>query len=344
MNKKHLITCLLFLFLEYGCVASPTPIASQTSPSPISRQETITPELHLSNESTRPAAMLLPASEPAPEASPQQPVQTLLPEVAREQILDNLRGNGDCRLPCIWGFSPDMADQSVLDDFMAQFTEQSSPGIDTSLYASDHSGGLLVKLKENALQIIVDFSYEGSNKNELEMFTVNMRAMEETGKVFDWGEKEKIPVYGNELFNNTVSYYSLQKILENYGRPEKVLIRSFLGDPQRPDIKWQPFSLVLLYPQQGIFVEYVSPREESGNYFMGCPSKAAINLAVWNPKVNLPLKSVVQKAGTQINELNMDYFKSIEDATSMTLDIFYEVYSKSQNTLCIETPQEMWQP
>jgi hypothetical protein len=65
-------------------------------------------------------------------------------------------------------------------------------------------------------------------------------------------------------------------------------------------------------------------------------------LGVWSPERALPLRTVVQKAGSVINELNLDYFKPVEEATSLTLNEFYDTFKNPENTACLETPQELW--
>jgi len=56
------------------------------------------------------------------------------------------------------------------------------------------------------------------------------------------------------------------------------------------------------------------------------------------------LEYIIQKAGSEINELNMVYFKSVEEATSMSLDEFYQTFKNPSYTDCLETPQKLWQP
>jgi hypothetical protein len=168
-------------------------------------------------------------------------------------------------------------------------------------------------------------------------------ALYERGKDPDWLSPDVSPLYGDASFNKAFEYYSLPQILSNYGMPSQVLLAPFPDDPIRTDVKWQPFSLVLLYPEKGIFVEYVSPRGTISNDFVGCPSKAHISLAVWSPESDMSLEYVIQKAGSEINELNMDYFKPVEEATSMTLNEFYQKFKDPNNTACLETPMDFWQ-
>lgn len=178
---------------------------------------------------------------------------------------------------------------------------------------------------------------------ELEMLTMNGYALGEFGTTPE-GALDLRPIYGDTLFAQTFEYYMLPSILSTYGAPEQVSLATWQDDPDHPRIKTQPFSLVLFYPDQGFFVEYVTEREVIGNRYAGCPSKSHIYLGTWDPKKVLSLPYVAQKAGSVINELNTDYFQSVEDATSLTLDEFYNTFKNPENTTCLETSRDLWLP
>jgi hypothetical protein len=133
----------------------------------------------------------------------------------------------------------------------------------------------------------------------------------------------------------------LPAILSEYGPPSEVMVTVWPKDPERPDIKFTAFSLALYYPEQGIFVEYVSPVEERGKYYAGCPTETDIHLTVWDPESGMTLKDIIEKAGSMII---YDYFKSLEEATGLTIDEFFEKFNDPENTACLETPVELWPP
>lgn len=259
-------------------------------------------------------------------------------------VFDFLKNNNDCNLPCLWNLTPGKTDKSTLDNFTARFGKLVTPDVYVDISNFEKVKVLFLDYRENNIIINVRFSASmNKDKSGIEMLVLDGYAMQERGKKLNWLSPDVSPVYGDASFNQAFTYYLLPQILSKYGRPSQVLLRPFTEDPQRPDIQWYPFSLVLLYPEQGIFIEYVSPRETIGSNYVGCPSKVSIRLAAWNPEPTLSLKYVVQ-AGSQINELNMDYFKPIEKATSMTLDEFYQTFKSPENTSCVETPQKLWQP
>jgi hypothetical protein len=144
-------------------------------------------------------------------------------------------------------------------------------------------GGIGVSYKKNDTLINIDLSYyQSQDSTSLDLLTMILFSLNQ-GVDPITKDLGSAPVWGDPIFNQEVKNYLLPSILANYGKPSKVLLATWPNDPDRPDIEWHPFSLALLYPEQGIFVEYVSPREISGSNFVGCPSKSHINLGVWSP-------------------------------------------------------------
>jgi len=273
------------------------------------------------------------------------PQPSLSAEEAKALVFGLLKDNGGCQFPCLWGLTPEKTDNQTFSVFISQFSPLVSPDVYMSVDDFGNVGGFTFSYRENNIHTVADFSYyKNTTSAKLDLLNLRGYAMKEQGNKLDWLNADVTPLYGDASFNRAFEYYLLPQILSKYGRPSQVLLAPFPDEPQRPDIQWYPFSLVLLYPEKGIFVEYVSPREKVGNNFVGCPSKASISLAVWNPASNLSLKYVVQKAGFKINEVNMDYFRPVEKATLMTLDQFYQTFKNPGNTTCVETPQNLWQP
>jgi hypothetical protein len=273
----------------------------------------------------------------------QLPRPTLSAEEAKTLVFDFLKDNAGCRLPCLWGLTPGQTDIQTLDDFMAQFRELVTPDVYVSVRDFGQRGGFTLSYRKDNVHIGTGFSYYKNKEDSgLDLLAIRGSAMQERGKDLDWKSSDLRPLYEDASFNQAFAYYLLPQMLSNYGHPAQVLLAPFPDESDRPDIQWHPFSLVLIYPEHGIFVEYVSPRETAGSSFFGCPSKAHLSLAVWDPKSNLTLEYIVQKAGLEINELNMDYFKPVEEATAMSLNEFYEVFKDPQNTKCLETLQELW--
>jgi hypothetical protein len=257
--------------------------------------------------------------------------------------LDLIQNPKDCLLPCLWGLTPGKTDINTFELFISQFGEDRT-FVDTQIgaFASKNGGNISLTYVKDNTYVVVMLGYV-RNDPVLEWLTMSSYAMENLGSNPDNQLPNLAPVYGDRTFNQETINYLLPAILSNHGPPSQVLLATWPDDPDRSDIKWYPFSLVLLFPDQGIFVEYVSPREIKGTHFVGCPDKSQIHLGVWSPERNPTLKEIA-KAGSVINELNTDYYKSVEEATSLTLEEFYNIYKDPENTSCLETPRDLWNP
>lgn len=122
-------------------------------------------------------------------------------------------------------------------------------------------------------------------------------------------------------------------ILSNYGPPSEVWLLPSYGDPIANEEFNRTYSLYLVYEEQHFSVSYKMPKEVIGKNIVGCPWKAAyIDLGIWPPGY----ESLISLEGT--------LWKTIEEATSMTLDEFYQEFRDPANKNCIEAPSNLWQP
>jgi hypothetical protein len=98
--------------------------------------------------------------------------------------------------------------------------------------------------------------------------------------------------------------------------------------------------MVVYYEDQGFWIEYYMPREITENFYTGCPMKAHIYLTAEQSQDNF---SFLEKR-SNFNGIKYSYFfKSLEEATTLSLDEFYQVFKNPENSACIMTPKELWQ-
>jgi len=324
MKRIYQIIILVLLFLLGGCVS---PLVTPTMPISTITRVPSTPTI------------LYRTSTPTLSVNASQP--TLSADEAKSLVFDLLKNNGSCELPCLWGLTSGKTDSQALNKFMSQFGKLATPDIYVKVSDYGKVGGFFLDYRKDNVHINTDFSYyENEERNRINLLSLHGYTMQERGKDLDWLSMDISPLYGNASFNQTFAYYLLPQILSNYGPPSQVWLKPYLDDPQRSDITWWPFILVLFYPQQGIYVEYVMPRNSTGEYFEGCPTHSEVYLAVWNPQDDIPLSQIAEKGGFGFDA---EYSKSVEKATSMTLDQFYQTFKNPGNTACLETPQGIWQ-
>lgn len=338
------ITSAVFVFLMAGC--SPSTSFTET-PTVTVRQMTLTgtPNQQDRTFTATPTERLLtatPTSSPTPTPKPatSTPLPTLSANDTKDLVLDLLKDNGDCQFPCLWGMTPGETKSQDIKAFFAQFGNIVIPEeilVDPSDFGD--KGGLGLLFKVDNLEISTDFSYYEAN-DELKQLVLTGYA---THKIGSGSDPQSEYVFGDPQFNQLFQYYMLPQILTTYGHPSKVLIKPFQDEQGHAPREWLPFSLVVIYEEQGFLVQYISPRQVIGNDFAGCPWMAQITFTTWQLGHEVSLVEILPRiSGAGINELNVDYFKSIDEATSMTLDEFYETFKNPENTACLETPTDLW--
>jgi hypothetical protein len=341
-HKEPIIyLCLLVILLTTGCFSS---TLQEENPTDI---VDVSPFLDLSKSTSVATSTAIITQTPSlsPITATAEIVPTLLAADAKALVFEYLQNNAFCSLPCLWGMIPGEIDIDTVERFVKQFGNQQTPDIYISTNLYSEFGGTFLAYRENYVHIISHLSYFVNNEiKEIEFLRLHGYAMQEVGKDLDWLSSNISPLYGDASFNKAFSNLLLPKILSDYGKPGKVLVAAFPDELDRPSEKWYPFTLVLFYPDKGIFVEYIFPREQKGNDYIGCPWKAEIIVAVWDPNREISFVEVVKDAGLQINELNIDYFLPVDEATSMTVDDFFQNFQDSTNTECLKTPMELWPP
>jgi hypothetical protein len=351
---------VLLLLSLFGCTThSLAPVPSATIPITALKQtpelliETVVPSptqqiwtATLENSSTATKKPYTPTSEPTSTAtvsvtptkelaSPTL-VPTLTADEAHSLVLELLSNNGDCLFPCIWGLSPGKTTSYEAGAFVVGFGSISEPHI------YDTSGGTGFDLVQNDMEIIFDISFY-HERSEVKMLEVHAMGLRQVGN-----ETEGANVFSDSTTDPLLQYYTPSQILTNYGKPTRIFVGGFYDDRgQLSKSEWK-FSMVMDYAQSGFFVEFLNFGKGIKETIIGCPSQAwELTVWSWSPERNLTLETAVSLgAGGAggINDLNLSWFKSIELATSMTLDEFYQKFRDPNNTSCLETPISLWKP
>jgi hypothetical protein len=149
-------------------------------------------------------------------------------------------------------------------------------------------------------------------------------------------------VWENPLNAAYLQTYMLPQILTTYGPPNQVLI---FGNVSSGHERWSLFELVLDYANQGFAIRYVTRMERAGDTYFGCMANAYTNLHLWAPELDYTwAEGITRTSGGEdweIEYLN-EKFRPLEEATSMSLDEFYQTFKNPENTVCLETPVELW--
>jgi hypothetical protein len=140
--------------------------------------------------------------------------------------------------------------------------------------------------------------------------------------------------YGFLYYNKYFQYYSLQNLLTVYGKPDQIYFVLDTGIANM-GLGIDLYLLSIEYQTKGWMAVFDMPLRQRENIFLGCPSEAFVNLRIWSP-ANKPQDAFVGGFGGD----DTSYLFTIEEATSMTLEEFYQKF-KDPTTACLETPADI---
>ena len=298
-----------------------------------------------STESVVPSSTAMPTSQvssnsplPVATATPIiSPILTMVPtlpvEEARKQLLDLLSNNGDCNMPCLWGIVPGKSTYPEAQAILAPL------GSLSDLTGFIPEGGVVSpKYIEDDLILAtnIDFNIEILSDNQI-VSRVGLRARElkkiittDSGLGFD-------PIFDSNVYGERVSFYMLHSVLTNHGLPESVMLGTVASIPPR-----EPpggFHILLLYPNQGIMINYTTQMHKTGLYVGGCPANAHVEMELC-PSGNADV-FFASLEKTDDWAVRKNWYKSLEETTSMSVEEFYETFREPTDK-CIETLASLW--
>lgn len=269
------------------------------------------------------------AAVPGPTTSPTE-FHLLTTDEARETLLTWLTTNRDCELPCVLGITP------------GETTAIEAQGPLQSISSMSDFFGFTPEL--------VDISYLLPQENITATIRVNYLIAEDTvnqvifsGRAYmDNGDPDVrgiIEVFDSPFLGNILGKYMIPALLNDLGRPDAVQIQTLSRHwsegfvPPQPPVK---FNIMLIYPQQRVFALYSTEMKVDGDRVTGCFANAHVSLKM-HP-LDVPIDFFWESV-----EMNVDYKDGLplEQATSMTIENFYAVFSQEE-TDCIDSPAEIW--
>lgn len=322
MNIKQVLhqACAIALVITAGCSSPVTQTATATSADdstrvPSTSTSASTSALSLTPVPTKPSLSLT-------------PFPLLSAEQATIKLLDLLQDNGECQLPCFLGYLPGITTSEEMNQFFDQFVVSRSADTEISKSQDGNTQSVRFYFPQENLYFNAGMS-SWENNNTKKVVILGMGTFLTGPTEYSWSSS----------YYEAVQYYMLPQILKEYGKPSQVLILTFRDDRQRPDVTAKEFFLVLLYSEQGIYIKYKMDRQIVGNNFLGCPLKSFVDVAVWNPEDQEAFKQVVEIMN---NGGDLSPYKPIDDATSMSIDEFYRIFTDPNSRGCIETPIDLW--
>lgn len=259
---------------------------------------------------------------------------TLSIENAQLKYLELLDSNGGCHLPCFWGMTPGISGNQDAKSVLI-------PLMSLSRLADSSTSPQLVNfvLSEGDLEsntkVEIYYTDDGIINRiffQAQLFQVGVAGNPSAIK----------PIFNNRAFGDQFHAYTLPKILTDHGKPEVAFI-STDGGPERGE-EVPGFYLLLVYPEQGILVNYTTSRKIKEELVLGCPSDAHVEIYLYPQSQNETITDILSETHwATIWPVPSDKagWQTIEQATSMTLEEFYEIFHQPTDN-CIETPLDNW--
>jgi hypothetical protein len=269
------------------------------------------------------------AAETATTSPTATSIPTLPSEEAGKRFLDLLSNNGGCALPCLWGITPGKTTDQQAQVILAPLSSISElrvfkPGL----------GSLSPVYAEGDLWLTVNVGYLSDDQI---VNRIGFRIEELRKTTSSAGRLGFDTVFDFSLFGERVNFYMLHSILTSHGRPESVMLGTVANIPPREPLGG--FHILLLYPDQGILIDYTTQMHKTGAYISGCPANAHAELELYPSGNADAFYSSLEKLDTWIVKRN--WYRSLEDTTSMSVEEFYETFREPTDT-CIDTLASLW--
>jgi len=229
-----------------------------------------------------------------------------------------LQGTDECLLPCWAGITPGQTNWEEAKQLLEPMSGFSTINISENINCNfGKCNGIGWSLFPQTLADGGFYSKFLENKIHLMILNIQDAGVEKTN-----------------LLTNT----SLEIVLSKYGVPSILLFFT------EPDLPGQIFlELTLVYPQRQFIIRYSRYAELNDGNVVSCGPDSNMKLIVLdNQDQMMSLGSLANAPET--NDLHFDiWHKSVEEATGMTINEFYETF-KEPNAPCISTPLSVWQP
>jgi len=259
------------------------------------------------------------------------PIPTLSAEDARERLLNLLVDNGGCHLPCLLGITPGKTTNLEARAILLPFSS-----ISISMYLSDNSpDSIWLTYNESDLRTSIKLSYLFASNAVISRIAFKAEESKELPDGY-------LPVYDSKTFGERLRPYMLPGILSEFGKPVLVVLHT----SGKQITGSGGFEILLLYPDEGIFVRYTTQMETVGTKARGCPANAQVELELYpSGDADAFAESLAEMSlGGIFDGLELvdnPSWKSIDKATSMSLEQFYETFRQPTDK-CIETPLKGW--
>lgn len=254
-------------------------------------------------------------------------VPTLSADGARKKFNELLTTNGDCLLPCLWGMTPAKTTSQEAMTLLAPLGSLSNFHV-----FKPEAGSIDIydRLKDDRI-LSVYISYL-TNNDKVNSILFISRAMD---KLVD--EKGFRDIFNSTDFGERLNNFMLHQVLDSLGQPSSVLMTTF-GEFPPPRYGQGHFKIILLYPEQGIAVQYTTEMQMVGKNVQGCLANAHVEMEFF-PEGNID--AFYEQLDLTDWKRRLENYKPIEEVTSMSVEEFYLAF-RQPTEQCLQTPADLW--
>jgi len=260
--------------------------------------------------------------ETSPISPPTWPV-----DEAMAMVINLMRTNGDCKLPCWWGITPGETNSQEVVTFFERFRSLNNFVFDVN---KDKGGFIYLEIPSSDLFVRLRMEYDtNTNDDTVERF---FSIVIDIARKIDNGYES---VYGDDLYQELMGQYMLPQILSTYGYPSQILL---FGNRRA-----KVLNLMLAYPEDGFFINYESTLKNNGELFLSCPSKTPLQMTLWPPERTYTMGDIASVLFGKVNGPQwLAQYIPLQNATSLTPEEFYTIFRDHLNNVCLETPVDIW--
>jgi len=279
---QALVILLISVLIIASCVPSEIPMVEEVTPTPTST----------------------PSTTPTSSQIIFTPLPTLTSDKAKELVMELLKSNAGCKLPCWWGIIPGKTTWTEARRFLESF----------AVYVGE-TGGVRVPLPS---------PYSNATYMEHGYFIQN-------------GIVDYMRIYNYNLAPN----YFLPRFLEVYGQPSEIWMQTFsqeeIGQQNFTFILFYPDKGILIEYSTATPIGDLSFDNKLHNCLHGADSPF---IYLWSPETNkMSFQDAKQKF---LDTTNLPEPKPLPEATGMDVKTFYETFKDPDTNVCIETPKDLW--
>ncbi len=309
------------LLASAGCKPGPAPagrlLPTQTPPAIIQPTSIYIPPTETSQPLVVPTITLsktrlfisTPTPTPTRTSFPDwTPLPTLSDGHAEIEFQHWLQGSEDCQFPCWAGISPGKTNWQVAKQILGAVLDVKLLKVD--LPCEQGSCNILAWEKRR------DAYVRGSIASDQDELIYRLKVL----------SQEPVPTY------------RVDKILSQYGPPERVFLQTVHTSVMNPFNV--PFYLTLTYPSRNFIIQYLWIATASGENTVGCIQDKMTHLLIdsqmdaqWS---DIQLIDYIRGAGDR------KFIHPLEEVTGLTIEQFYEEFKSIKGDECIRTPGEYW--